>query len=275
MVVGTLDLKTVRLRPELLYMRQAKDMTLFQITHQELFYMNRTNPELGIRMLIVLKRKVMSEMMTTFFPSILLTLITFATTLFKPIYFEASLSVNLTTMLVMTTIFISKMEGLPPTSDTKMIDMWLILCQLVPFIEVMLVTAIEFYKVDDPRENNKEEDGEEMNMSMILADLYSAKMDMDIPVEKEEKEESKDNKEEEVGVMSTNEVLKILNTLREKHNKEGLIVPHLHFIGLIEGLFSQLFFLTNLFSEEKIVPGAVVFLSLIYFSVALVYYYED
>ena len=275
MVVGTLDLKTVRLRPELLYMRQAKDMTLFQITHQELFYMNRTNPELGIRMLIVLKRKVMSEMMTTFFPSILLTLITFATTLFKPIYFEASLSVNLTTMLVMTTIFISKMEGLPPTSDTKMIDMWLILCQLVPFIEVMLVTAIEFYKVDDPRENNKEEDGEEMNMSMILADLYSAKMDMDIPVEKEEKEESKDNKEEEVGVMSTNEVLKILNTLREKHNKEGLIVPHLHFIGLIEGLFSQLFLLTNLFSEEKIVPGAVVFLSLIYFSVALVYYYED
>ena len=127
---------------------------------------------------------------------------------------------------------------LPPTSDTKMIDMWLILCQLVPFIEVMLVTAIEFYKVDDPRENNKEEDGEEMNMSMILADLYSAKMDMDIPVEKEEKEESKDNKEEEVGVMSTNEVLKILNTLREKHNKEGLIVPHLHFIGLIEGVFS-------------------------------------
>ena len=241
MVVGTLDLKTVRLRPELLYMRQAKDMTLFQITHQELFYMNRTNPELGIRMLIVLKRKVMSEMMTTFFPSILLTLITFATTLFKPIYFEASLSVNLTTMLVMTTIFISKMEGLPPTSDTKMIDMWLILCQLVPFIEVMLVTAIEFYKVDDPRENNKEEDGEEMNMSMILADLYSAKMDMDIPVEKEEKEESKDNKEEEVGVMSTNEVLKILNTLREKHNKEGLIVPHLHFIGLsiIEGVFSS------------------------------------
>ena len=276
MVVGTLDLKTVRLRPELLYMRQAKDMTLFQITHQELFYMNRTNPELGIRMLIVLKRKVMSEMMTTFFPSILLTLITFATTLFKPIYFEASLSVNLTTMLVMTTIFISKMEGLPPTSDTKMIDMWLILCQLVPFIEVMLVTAIEFYKVDDPRENNEGEDGEEMNMSMILADLYSAKMDMDIPVEKEEKEESKDNKEEEVGVMSTNEVLKILNTLREKHNKEGLIVPHLHFIGLIEGaFFSQLFLLTNLFSEEKIVPGAVVFLSLIYFSVALVYYYED
>ena len=227
MVVGTLDLRTVKLQPDLLYMRQPKDMTLFQITHQELFYMNQTNHEMGIRMLIVLKRKVMSEMMTTFFPSILLTLITFATTLFKPIYFEASLSVNLTTMLVMTTIFISKMEGLPPTSDTKMIDMWLILCQLVPFIEVMLVTAIEFYKVDDPREKDQEkEEIQEMNMSMILADLYSAKMDMDIPEEKEEKDA-----DTEVGVVSENPALKLWNTLREKHNNEGIVVPHLHFIG--------------------------------------------
>ena len=51
-------------------------------------------------------------------------------------------------MLVMTTIFISKMEGLPPTSATKMIDYWLILCQLVPFIQVVLVTALEFLRDD-------------------------------------------------------------------------------------------------------------------------------
>ena len=269
MVVGTLDLRTVKLRPDLLYMRQPKDMTLFQITHQELFYMNQTNHEMGIRMLIVLKRKVMSEMMTTFFPSILLTLITFATTLFKPIYFEASLSVNLTTMLVMTTIFISKMEGLPPTSDTKMIDMWLILCQLVPFIEVMLVTAIEFYKVDDPREKDQEkEEIQEMNMSMILADLYSAKMDMDIPEEKEKKEE----KETEVGVVSENPALKLWNTLREKHNNEGIIVPHLHFIGENQKKYFNGTSLEFFISEEKIVPGMVVFLSIIYFTVATAYY---
>ena len=99
----------------------------------------------------------MSEIMTTFFPSILLTLITFATTLFKEIYFEASLSVNLTTMLVMTTIFISKMEGLPPTSATKMIDYWLILCQLVPFTQVVLLTAMEYLREE---ETEKEEDKE-------------------------------------------------------------------------------------------------------------------
>ena len=78
-------------------------------------------------------------------------MITYATTFFKPFFFEAALSVNLTTMLVMTTIFISKMEGLPPTSDIKMIDIWLILCQLVPFVQVVLLTIKEFY-----REENEE-----------------------------------------------------------------------------------------------------------------------
>ena len=58
------------------------------------------------------------------------------------------MTVNLTTMLVMTTIFISKMEGLPPTSATKMIDIWLILCQLVPFAEVVLLTAMEYQRED-------------------------------------------------------------------------------------------------------------------------------
>ena len=55
-------------------------------------------------------------------------------------------------MLVMTTIFISKMESLPPTSDIKMIDIWLILCQIYPFVEVVLLTAMEYQR---PEENDK------------------------------------------------------------------------------------------------------------------------
>ena len=94
-------------------------------------------------------------------------MITYATTFFKPFFFEAALSVNLTTMLVMTTIFISKMEGLPSTSATKMIDYWLILCQLVPFAQVVLLTAMEFLREEkqdcsghyetDNRETNDQE----------------------------------------------------------------------------------------------------------------------
>ena len=105
-------------------------------------------------MTIVFKRKVTSEMMTTYFPTLLLTAITFATTFFKPFFFEEALSVNLTTMLVMTTIFISKMESLPPTSDIKMIDIWLILCQIYPFVEVVLLTAMEYQREEDIEEKS-------------------------------------------------------------------------------------------------------------------------
>merc|ERR1712052_34269 len=97
--------------------------------------------------------------MTTYFPSLLLTAITFATTFIKPFFFEAALSVNLTTMLVMTTIFISKMEGLPPTSDIKMIDFWLILCQMVPFAEVILLTAMEYNREDKKKKKGTKKKG--------------------------------------------------------------------------------------------------------------------
>ena len=53
---------------------------------------------------------------------------------------------NLTIMLVMTTIFTSKIEALPPTSDTKMIDAWLIFSLLIPFAAVVIQTAIECYR---------------------------------------------------------------------------------------------------------------------------------
>ena len=78
-----------------------------------------------------------------------MTMITYTTSFLKLFFFEAALSVNLTTMLVMTTIFISKMESLPPSSGTKMIDIWLIICQLVSFSQVVLLTAIEYLGAEE------------------------------------------------------------------------------------------------------------------------------
>ena len=138
MTVGRLDKPTMLLIPKDLWVEQDKDMTLFQLTNLSLKFRNQTDPMEGIWMTVVLKRKIMSEMLSTFLPSLLLLMITFATTFFKPFYFEAALTVNLTNMLVMTTIFISVMEKLPLTSYPKMIDYWLIFCQLVPFSEVVL-----------------------------------------------------------------------------------------------------------------------------------------
>ena len=139
MVLSKADAKRVRLVAGEMLMEQDSNMNLFTITDHQL--VNTSLPRKGVSMEIKFKRKIMSEMMTTYLPSILLMMITYATTFFKPFFFEAALGVNLTTMLVMTTIFISKMESLPPTSDIRMIDIWLVFRQILPFAEVLLLTA--------------------------------------------------------------------------------------------------------------------------------------
>ena len=94
-------------------------------------------------MALKLKRKVVTELLTTYLPTILLLLITFTTIFFDKDLFGDAIAVNLTIMLVMTTIFTSKIEELPPTSDMKMIDIWLICCLVIPFLEVILRTTME------------------------------------------------------------------------------------------------------------------------------------
>ena len=37
------------------------------------------------------------------------------------------------------------MEKLPPTSYVRMVDIWLIFAQLIPFIEVVLLTFLESF----------------------------------------------------------------------------------------------------------------------------------
>ena len=168
MAMGTLDSETVRLLPSLLIMSQEVDMPNFRLANWKLDNKTFDGDKKGITMVFVMKRKITSEMMTTYFPSLLLTAITFATTFFKPFFFEAALSVNLTTMLVMTTIFISKMESLPPTSDIKMIDIWLVLCQMVPFAEVMLLTAMEYKREEKTKKTKKGKKKKKGNKTKIL-----------------------------------------------------------------------------------------------------------
>ena len=133
-------------------MNEDKELTLFSITSWDFEYRNHKNPQDGLRFRVVFKRKIVNSLLTTYLPSILLVLITFATTYFKAYFFEAALSANLTIMLVMTTIFIGEMQMLPPTAYIKMVDIWLVFCQLVPFTEVILLTAMEYHREEENEE---------------------------------------------------------------------------------------------------------------------------
>ena len=103
---------------------------------------------------IVLKRRITNELLTTYLPTVLILVIVYITNFFKPFFFEAVVTVNLTALLVLTTLFISVSGSLPPTAYVKMIDIWLIFSQLIPFTEVLLHTFMDCMREEGEREVN-------------------------------------------------------------------------------------------------------------------------
>jgi hypothetical protein len=83
-------------------------------------------------------------MLTTYLPTLLICLVSFSTNYFKAMFFEASVTVNLTSLLVLTTLFISVSNSLPNTAYIKMIDIWLIF-NLVGF-KILLFRALFWFE---------------------------------------------------------------------------------------------------------------------------------
>ena len=144
-----------------------KDLVMFTITDLRL-----EKRKEQVHMVITLKRKIQTELLTTYVPTVLLLIIAYSTHFFKAEYFEASVTVNLTIMLVMTTIFTTKIQELPPTSDTKMIDIWLIFCLLVPFAFALIQTAIESFREEEMADakrleawSDQSKDGQEVGIT--------------------------------------------------------------------------------------------------------------
>ena len=63
------------------------------------------------------------------------------------------MTVNVTTLLVLTTLFIGISDTLPRTAYIKMIDIWLIVSIMIPFLEVILHTMMNKLHNDGVNEN--------------------------------------------------------------------------------------------------------------------------
>merc|ERR1719458_2508824 len=96
---------------------------------------------------ILLKRTLTSETMKTFIPSLLLVCFSYATSFFRlPNFFNGAIAANLTVMLTMTNLIKSVLERLPQTSYIKWIEYWLLFTQFIPFVQVILITTIEWLR---------------------------------------------------------------------------------------------------------------------------------
>ena len=142
-------------------METEKELTQYFITSYPKSPTLKQNNRNEVSLEIVFKRHLTNEAMMTFFPSLLLITISYATSFFKlPNFFNTAITVNLTVMLTTTTLLISVVKKLAQTSYIKWIEWWLIFAMLIPFTQVILITGMEWSKEVEKREDCEEEEDE-------------------------------------------------------------------------------------------------------------------
>ncbi len=122
------------------------DLTEYFVQDVRITYTTTTSSngtENAIKVELVFGQRLLSYVLKTFLPTIIICLASFTTSYYKAAFFEAIVTVNLTSLLVLTTMFISVMESLPQTYYAKMMDIWLIFVLCLPFLEVLLHTFME------------------------------------------------------------------------------------------------------------------------------------
>ncbi len=109
------------------------------------------NGHRGIKVEIRLSRRLLSHVLTTFLPTAAICVVSYSTHYFRPTNFTPIITVNLTSLLVLTTLFIGISKSLPDTAYVKMIDIWLIFNLFLPFTEVVLHTIADVLRVREER----------------------------------------------------------------------------------------------------------------------------
>ena len=99
-----------------------------------------------LRVAVSIQRKLLSLILRTFIPTMILNIIGHMSNYYKESNFVGLMTLNVTVTLVLTTMFLSISTNLPPTAYIKMIDVWMIFTMLYPFAEIVLVWTKDFFK---------------------------------------------------------------------------------------------------------------------------------
>ena len=78
------------------------------------------------------------------------------------------ITVNLTSMLVLTTMFINVSNSLPKTSYMKMVDAWLLFNLFYPFIVVLLHTYMDTLRKDEDKEKDNHEENHHVDIGRTI-----------------------------------------------------------------------------------------------------------
>ena len=118
-VVKKLDRLSLKIVPKGLNMLGKVELTQYIVNSWTLDYKNKSDPSYGVNVVLELRRRIVNEILTTYLPTFIILIIVYSTNYFKPFFFEAIVTVNLTSLLVLTTLFISVSNSLPKTAYVK------------------------------------------------------------------------------------------------------------------------------------------------------------
>ena len=99
-----------------------------------------------VKVKLVLGRRLLSVVLTTIVPTLLIIVVALSTNYYNEEHFKTIIPVNLTALLLMVTLFIGVSARLPQTSYLKMIDIWLLFTLVVPFVNAVLHGYLDFLR---------------------------------------------------------------------------------------------------------------------------------
>ena len=154
----------------------AIDLPQYYVKNTTVFDKFRaSDTEFGVKVEVVLGRRLLNQLLTTFMPSTFICLVAISTNFFRvrisscyllsvitdhasaahcrwlhlqPSHYECIVTVNVTLLLVLSALFISVLDSMPRTSYVKMIDVWLISCLTIPLAEVLFHLVVDKYRDD-------------------------------------------------------------------------------------------------------------------------------
>ena len=146
------------------------------MTYEVKYTKMKKSKRAGLEVEILIRRRLLSIILTVFVPTLLLNIIGHTSNFFKKFFFEAIISLNVTVMLVLTTMFISISNNLPKTAYVKMIDVWLLFNLLKPFVDIIVQTYIETLRTDkEEREINHH--GKTIKVELMeISEIINVKM---------------------------------------------------------------------------------------------------
>ena len=99
--------------------------------------------KIGITYTIHLKRNIQSIMMVTYLPTLLMNLINQATNFLSSQQYELIITVNITCMMVLTSVYLSVSTSLPSTASIKPVEIWLLFNLAYPAMVIIFNILIQ------------------------------------------------------------------------------------------------------------------------------------